>query len=97
MGIGESALHTNVTDEGVPAFAFASTLRQMREVWEIHREGAARAALLQLLEVRLAQLRNATLEMRPDHVRAMRQAAEPTGGVRRDMECVRASSSRLSV
>lgn len=74
----EAACHDYITAEGISAFNIASTLRQLREVWEIQREGPEGAGLLQLLEARLASLDSSLLELRPGHVRLMRTQVEPT-------------------
>lgn len=78
---GES-IRAFVTDPNIPAFNVASNLRQLREVWEMHREGEEGAALLQLLEARLAQLHGSTLELRPEHVRMIREQREPSDAQR---------------
>jgi hypothetical protein len=80
--LAEVAIREYVTDPKVPVFNIASTLRQLREVWEIHRDSQEGAALLQLLEARLAGMRGATLELRPEHVRTMRTLDEPTASQR---------------
>jgi len=74
----ELAIRAYVTDPTIPVFNIASTLRQLREVWEIHRDGPEGAGLLQLLEARLASLDDSTLELRPEHVREMLAQDEPT-------------------
>jgi hypothetical protein len=78
----EQDLRSFVTDPEIPAFNIAAVLRQLREVWEIHREGPEGAGLLQLLEARLAQLHDSTLELRPEYVRAVRKQNEPTDAQR---------------
>jgi hypothetical protein len=74
----EAAIRNYVNDPSIPVFYIASTLRQLREVWEIHRDGPEGAGLLQLLEARLASLADSTLELSPEHVRLMRAQDEPT-------------------
>jgi len=80
--LAEVAIRDYVTDPKVPVFHIAATLRQLREVWEIHRENDEGAALLQLLEARLTGMRGATVELRPEHVRTMRAMDEPTASQR---------------
>lgn len=73
----EQAYRTYVEDALSAPFNFASTLRQLRDVWEIHRQPRG-AGLLQLLEARLAELHDVPLRLRPAHVRTMRGCAEPS-------------------
>jgi hypothetical protein len=63
--------------ESFSPFYFAATLRQFRDVWEIHRENERGAGLLQLLESKLAELGGGAFEFSADHARAMRSTGEP--------------------
>ncbi len=76
----ERALHRYVSDKRLTPFNRASTLRQLREVWEVQNEGAKGAGLIQILEARLVEQPDSVLEVLPSHVRAMQHADEPTPG-----------------
>ncbi|MFC0339352.1 trypsin-like peptidase domain-containing protein [Paracoccus niistensis] len=74
----ETAIGVYVRDESIPPFNYASTMRQFREVWEIHKDGARGETLMQLLDAALAAREGGVLSVTPDHVRAMRSAGTPS-------------------
>lgn len=82
----ESEIRAYVADDSVPAFNFASTLRQFRDVWRVQDAGPEGLGLIEALEAIYLERESGSFEdaqekppliLNPSHVRSIRAAPPP--------------------